>query len=413
MATFSIAAALLGLASSVSAHGQVQGIVANGEFYEGYSPSFQYSNPAPVVIGWSIPQDLDNGFVASSALQTDDIICHVNATPAQGHAVVAAGDVVELQWSTWPDSHHGPVIDYLANCNGACETVDKTKLEFFKIDGVGLVTDNPVPGTWASDQLIANNNSWVVTIPKTIAPGNYVLRHEIIALHSAGSAGGAQMYPHCINLQITGSGTTKPTGTLGTALYKEADPGIEINIYQSLASYAIPGPSPIADAVSIKQSQPSITANGVVATGSAAPAAAVAASSSVVSVPAAASSSSAIVASSAAAPTSVVSSAASSAVSSAAATSAAASASAPAVSAAASSALGLTSALPSSLLTSVLPTAVPTGTASGPVPVPTNPLPEGTTLQDLLDWVSYVFAQMFKDLESQQNSQNHARSFRK
>ncbi|KAF2238404.1 lytic polysaccharide monooxygenase, partial [Viridothelium virens] len=253
MATFSIAAALLGLASSVSAHGQVQGIVANGEFYEGYSPSFQYSNPPPTVIGWSIPQDLDNGFVASSALQTDDIICHVNATPAKGHAVVAAGDVVELQWSAWPSSHHGPVIDYLANCNGACETVDKTKLEFFKIDGVGLVNDNPVPGTWASDQLIANNNSWVVTIPKSIAPGNYVLRHEIIALHSAGSAGGAQMYPHCINLQITGSGTTKPTGTLGTALYKEADPGIEVNIYQSL-SYVIPGPSPIADAVSMKQS---------------------------------------------------------------------------------------------------------------------------------------------------------------
>ena len=315
MAALSVAAAVLGLVSSVTAHGQVQGIVAGGEFYEGYSPSFQYSTPPPVVIGWSIPDDLSNGFVASSALQTNDIICHVNATPAQGHANVKAGDVVELQWSAWPDSHHGPVVDYLANCNGACETVDKTTLEFFKIDGVGLVTDTPTPGTWATDQLIANNNSWVVTIPKNIAPGNYVLRHEIIALHSAEEAGGAQMYPHCINLAISGSGTEKPAGTKGTALYKEADPGIEINIYQSLSTYVIPGPAPISDAVSMKQAQPSIVGNGVVETGTAAPAGSAAQATSSAAIAAAPSSSATVAASSAsvAAPTSTAAAAASSA----------------------------------------------------------------------------------------------------
>ena len=109
MAALSSVVALLGLASSVAAHGQVQGIVAGGKFYEGYSPSFQYSNPPPVVVGWSIPEDQDNGFVPSSNLSSPDIICHKAATPAQGHASVAAGDVVELQWTPWPDSHHGPV----------------------------------------------------------------------------------------------------------------------------------------------------------------------------------------------------------------------------------------------------------------------------------------------------------------
>lgn len=39
------------------------------------------------------------------------------------------------------------------------------------------------------DDLIAANNSWTVTIPATVAPGNHVLRHEIIAPHSAGTKG--------------------------------------------------------------------------------------------------------------------------------------------------------------------------------------------------------------------------------
>lgn len=138
-------------------------------------------------------------------------------------------------------------IDYLAYCTGGdCTTVDKTTLQFFKIDGVGLIDDTTVPGKWASDNLIANNNSWTVTIPPSIKPGPYVLRHEIIALHSAEQPDGAQNYPQCINLWVSGTGSAVPASsdtTLGTALYKSTDPGVNVNIYASLASYDIPGPT--------------------------------------------------------------------------------------------------------------------------------------------------------------------------
>ena len=266
MSKIQIAAVLGSLAASVSAHGIVQGIVAGGKWYSGYNPSFQYADPPPTVIGWSIPEDQDLGFVAPDAYGGPDIICHVGATPGGASAKVAAGSVVELQWTVWPDSHHGPVLDYLAKCSGSCTNADKTSLEFFKIDQGGLVDDTTPPGTWASDQLIANNNSWVVTIPKSIAPGNYVLRHEIIALHSAGTQDGAQNYPQCINLQITGSGSDSPSGTLGTALYKADDPGILINIYTELSTYKIPGPSLIAGAVSMKQTTIPFNGAGTVST---------------------------------------------------------------------------------------------------------------------------------------------------
>ena len=138
------AAAILGsLVASASAHGIVQGIVAGGKWYSGYNPNFQYASPPPTVIGWSTPQDQDLGFVAPSSYSDPDIICHVGATPGGASAKVEAGSVVELQWTDWPESHHGPVIDYLAKCSGSCTDADKTSLEFFKIDQGKHVEEEP------------------------------------------------------------------------------------------------------------------------------------------------------------------------------------------------------------------------------------------------------------------------------
>lgn len=236
-----ILAAVLVLASGVRAHGTVSGVVAGGNWYSGYNANFQWRNPIPVVPAWTA-NTLDNGFVDNYG--SPDIICHKVATAGGSYVTVAAGTTVELQWTPWPESHHGPVLDYLASCGGDCQTADKTKLLFNKIKEGGLIDASNSPGRWASDDLIANNNSWSVTIPASIAPGKYVLRHEIIALHSAGSLNGAQNYPSCFNLEITGSGTNNlaSSGTLGTKLYTAQDPGLLINIYQRLSSYIIPGP---------------------------------------------------------------------------------------------------------------------------------------------------------------------------
>lgn len=199
--------------------------------------------------------------MSPDAYANDDIICHKNATNAGGYASVQAGDHIEVYWSAWPSSHHGPVIDMLAKCDDDCTTVDKTSLEFFKIAGVGLADDSTLPGTWATDQLISNNNSWVIQIPSELASGNYVWRHEIIALHSAEESDGAQNYPQCFNLAVTGTGTLAPTGTLGEALYSESAAGILVNIYETLSSYEIPGPTQIAAGTNLVQSELSITAS--------------------------------------------------------------------------------------------------------------------------------------------------------
>jgi hypothetical protein len=49
-------------------------------------------------------------------------------------------------------------------------------------------------GTWATSKVIDNGGIHAITIPSCIAPGQYLLRAEMIALHAASSSGGAQLY---------------------------------------------------------------------------------------------------------------------------------------------------------------------------------------------------------------------------
>ncbi|KAI0109868.1 lytic polysaccharide monooxygenase [Daldinia grandis] len=245
----SLLAAIAG-AVSVSAHGHVTTVTIDGKSYQGFDPTSAPFGPQPDSITWSNGAK-DNGFVLSSALQDPDIICHLDATNAALSAPVTAGGDVSITWNQWADSHKGPVIDYLADCGGDCSTVDKTTLKWFKIAEAGQIelgAGSGSTGKWADDLLIEDSLTWKVTIPSSLKSGNYVLRHELIALHEAGTEGKAQMYPQCINLQVSGSGTQSPDGVVGTQLYTATDAGILHNIYNdeklsSVADYKIPGPA--------------------------------------------------------------------------------------------------------------------------------------------------------------------------
>ncbi|MCJ1239221.1 hypothetical protein MMC14_007215 [Varicellaria rhodocarpa] len=414
---FKTTVAILGVIASISrvaTHGTVSGVVADGVYYQGYSPSMKYQTPSPKVVGWSIPEDLSNGFIDPNNYTLPDIICHLGATPGQATASVKAGGIVKLLWTPWPVSHHGPVIDYLANCNGECTTVDKTVLKFNKIDGVGLIDDNSTPGTWATDQLIANNNSWTVTIPKSIAPGNYVLRHEIIALHSAGTTNGAQNYPQCINLQVTGSGNNSiKTGTLGEALYTPSDAGILVNIYTTLTSYLVPGPAMISDAISTSQGNGTdpapIASSSASVASSAAPFTSAPAVTSALAVTSSDAANGALSDSSITqAPSSITTATPSEPTT----PPFPISAPLPIISAIAN----LTSAIPTGALTSTLPAEPTSGAGSNATgtlpPAPSTPLPAGITLKELLEWLEIIIMGMFREAKAEDNSaRGHARAF--
>jgi cellulase len=116
---------------------------------------------------------------------------------------VKSGDRVGVQWghiiggaqssndadNPIAKSHKGPTIFYMAKVDNAA-SASTSGQKWFKVFEDGLDGS----GQWGVDRMI-NNGGWVdFTMPTCIAPGQYLLRAEIIALHSASKEGQAQFY---------------------------------------------------------------------------------------------------------------------------------------------------------------------------------------------------------------------------
>ncbi|KAH8684226.1 glycosyl hydrolase family 61-domain-containing protein [Tricladium varicosporioides] len=198
-------------------------------------------------------------------ITSTDMTCNVNNVATAKTISVASGDKITFEWhhdsnSASDDiiasSHKGPVMVYIAptSSNG---------------DGnvwVKLAEDGYTGTTWAVDTLIANKGKHSFTLPSVLAPGDYLLRGEIIALHEAdaaynvNSARGAQFYMECVQVTVTGSGTTElPAGVAIPGAYSYSDPGVLFNLYGSFTSYTIPGPA-VWDAASSGSSTASSSA---------------------------------------------------------------------------------------------------------------------------------------------------------
>jgi hypothetical protein len=227
----------LSLFSYAAAHGFVTDISVGNNWYSGSNP-FQdsWKQPTPERVVWSF-FDGGNGPVAD--FTTKGIVCNTNAQAAKLYIdSVKAGSQISFYWTNWPSAHLGPVMTYLAKCNGDCRDNDPSSLSYFKIDEKGWEN-----GKWATQELIANNNSWTVTIPSDIAAGNYLIRHELLALQEGSRELGAQFYPMCANLKITGGGSANPEGVTFPGAYKTNDPGILVDIFNGISKYTIPGPA--------------------------------------------------------------------------------------------------------------------------------------------------------------------------
>ncbi|KAF9488787.1 hypothetical protein BDN71DRAFT_1477620 [Pleurotus eryngii] len=97
-----------------------------------------------------------------------------------------------------------------------------------------------------TETLTVNGAPATVPIPSNLAAGNYLLRHEIIALHLGTSLGGAEFYPSCTQITVTGNGNgqaSKNELVSFPGAYKDNDKGIFFpDAFNSNADYPFPGP---------------------------------------------------------------------------------------------------------------------------------------------------------------------------
>jgi cellulase len=248
---------LLSFLPLASAHGRVTEIITSDDTtYSGWDPATLTSRTQ--LAAWSAA-NLGNIFVPPSRFNTSAISCHFKATPGALHVNTSAGDTLKLQWNEWPTSHVGPVMTYLAACDGSCVNAKAESLEWVKIDELGWLNSTGwdvmnLGGTWATSILIANKFQWTVRLPEQLTEGYYVLRHEIMALHVAEKVDGAQAYPQCVNLRVAkGGGKKLEGGILGAKLYGMRDKGVLVDVHRNIAGYEIPGPQVWSGAARMKQ----------------------------------------------------------------------------------------------------------------------------------------------------------------
>ncbi|KFA63714.1 hypothetical protein S40285_07105 [Stachybotrys chlorohalonatus IBT 40285] len=234
-------ASLVGFAAVAAAHGVIESASIGGEEYEFYNP-FQdpYMNPAPERISRKVPGNGPVEDVTSADIQCNGF--NTGSEPAPLHATVAAGSTVNLRWTLWPESHVGPSLTYMAKCpdSGCNDYMPGDDAVWFKIQEAGR---EGTSNNWGATPLMVEGNSGVdYTIPECIEPGFYLVRHELIALHSAFSYPGAQFYPGCHQIEVTGGGSTQPTDLVGfPGAYSPTDPGVTYDAYQA-QEYILPGP---------------------------------------------------------------------------------------------------------------------------------------------------------------------------
>ena len=202
-----------------------------------------------------------DGTAAVMSTSERAVACNYQPTIPGDMAEARAGSNISFHWTQWLPSHRGPITTYMAPYEGNISTVDVNKLKFFKIDEAALYpgiefgemsTTIPwsVKPNWATDKMIAAQGVWDVTVPWDIKPGNYIVRHELLALHFATTHSnykafgtvGPQFYPSCYNVRVTGNGTATPEGVTFPGAYKPTDPGVVFDIYLNKTEYPIPGP---------------------------------------------------------------------------------------------------------------------------------------------------------------------------
>ncbi|KAI1262286.1 glycoside hydrolase family 61 protein [Xylariaceae sp. FL1019] len=196
-----------------------------------------------------------------TSVGSTDIRCNVGgAKGVAGKCAVQAGSTVTVEMHAQPGdrsctqeaiggAHYGPVNVYMSSVADASTADGSTP--WYKIfadswSSKGSVGD---ADNWGTNDLNTCCGKMDVSIPKDTPAGDYLLRAEVIALHTASSSGGAQFYMSCYQITVAGGSSAAAAVPAGVSLpgaFKATDPGIMVNIHAKMTDYVNPGPAVVA-----------------------------------------------------------------------------------------------------------------------------------------------------------------------
>ncbi|KAI0755681.1 glycosyl hydrolase family 61-domain-containing protein [Fomes fomentarius] len=231
-----LVASCLAFIPNVLGHGYLHSVAIDGKTYQGNVPN----NPTV-----DSPIRLIDDVDPVKGTSNPNLSCGQNAQNAALVVPANPGSKVTFAWANggggnWPHNT-GPMLTYMAACQGTtCDKFDASDAKWFKIDQAGQKSDG---SGWVQADLMSGG-TYSVTLPEDIEPGDYLIRHELIALQIAVSLGGAEFYPSCTQVHVGGSGSGVPNATVSfPGAYQDSEPGILTpDVYNPGFAYVFPGP---------------------------------------------------------------------------------------------------------------------------------------------------------------------------
>ncbi|KAI5928341.1 lytic polysaccharide monooxygenase [Camillea tinctor] len=203
-----------------------------------------------------------------TSVNSNDIRCNAGGTRGvSGKCAVKAGSTVTIEMHQQPGdrscgseaiggAHYGPVNVYLSQVPDASTADGSTS--WYKIFADSWASKGSVGDAddWGTNDLNSCCGKMDVPIPADTPAGDYLLRAEVIALHTAAAAGSAQFYISCYQITVAGGSASPaaalPAGVQLPGALKASDPGIQVNIHAKMDKYVNPGPDVIASGTTKK-----------------------------------------------------------------------------------------------------------------------------------------------------------------
>lgn len=171
----------------------------------------------------------------------------------------SSGAKLTFEFRLWPNYEQPGALDpgHKGPCAVYVKRVDDMFADAAAGDGWLKIWDDGYDNKtqeWCTDRLIAHDGLLSVDLPTGLAPGYYLVRPEILALHFA-YKGDPQFYLGCAQIFIQGgpAGATVPKDKMVSIPgYVDADtPGLGFDIYKDvLPAYPMPGPAVYAPTAS-------------------------------------------------------------------------------------------------------------------------------------------------------------------
>lgn len=183
-------------------------------------------------------------------LGSSDMACGKDGTQGVARTCpITGGHQITFEYRQWPEDYSkGPLdMGHMGPCSVYLKKVDDATKDNASGDGWFKLWDegyDESSGKWCTQKMIGNAGRISVTIPDSLAGGDYLVRPELLALHNIAVKNQPEYYVGCAQVFLESTGSSGPAETVSIPGYTSmSDSGNQYNAFDKpLKPFTVPGP---------------------------------------------------------------------------------------------------------------------------------------------------------------------------